>query len=64
VEAGVNRADAGGGALQRVIEGAIDAGAKGLEALAGFGEGLAGIVAENCGGEVGYLVLALAELGG
>ena len=35
-----------------------------MQAFAGFGEGLAGIVAEDSGGEVCDVVLALAELGG
>ena len=64
VEAGVDGADADGGAAEGALEGAVDAGAEGLEAFAGFGEGLAGIVAEDGGGEVGDPVLALAELRG
>ena len=64
VEAGVEGADADGGAAQRAVEGAVDTGAEGLKAFAGLGEGLAGIVAEDGGGEGGDLVLALAELGG
>ena len=35
-----------------------------MKAFAGFGEGLAGIVAEDGGGEIGNLILKLAELGG
>ncbi len=64
VEAGVEGADADGGALQGAFEGAVEAGAAGLEALAGLGEALAGIVAKESGGEIGEVGLMLAELGG
>ena len=64
VEAGVERADADGGAAEGALEGAVDAGAEGLEVFAGLGEGLAGIVAEDGGGEGGDVILALAKLGG
>ena len=64
MEAGVERAEADSGALQGALDGAIDASAECLQALAGLREGLAGIVAEDGGGEVGDAVLAVAELGG
>jgi hypothetical protein len=64
MEAGVKGADADGGATQISFERAVDSGTEGLEAFAGGGEGLAGIVAEDGCGEIGDLVLSLAELGG
>ena len=64
MEAGVNGADADGGAAECALERAVDAGAEGLQTFAGQGEGLAGIVAEDGGGEVGDTILAFSELGG
>ena len=64
VEAGVNSADADGGAAKSAFERTVDAGAQCLEAFAGTGERLAWIVAENGGSEIGDVVLALAEMRG
>ena len=57
-------ASADSGAAEGALEGAVNASAEGLEAIASFSEGLAGIVAEDGGGEVGDVVLAAAELSG
>jgi hypothetical protein len=64
VEARVDGANANGGATQGALKGAVDAGAEAAQAFAGCGEGLAGIVAKDSGGEAGDLILALAEMGG
>ena len=64
MEAGVDCADADGCAAEGAVEGTIDAGGKGLEAFASLGEGLAGIVAKDGGGEVGDVGLLLPELNG
>jgi len=64
MEAGVEGAGADCGAAQGALDGAVKPGAAGLEAFAGVGEGVARVVVEDVGGEVGNLALALAELGG
>ena len=63
MEAGIDGADADGGSAQGAFKRAVDAAAESLEAFAGVGEGLAGIVTEDGGGEFGDAVLALAKLG-
>ncbi len=48
--------------MDHALHGMVEVGAAGEEAFAGLGEGLAGIVAEDGGGEVGGVALALAKL--
>ena len=62
VEARAECADADGGTLQSAFEGAVEADAAGEQALAGLGKRLAGIVAEDGGGEIGEAGLAMAKL--
>jgi hypothetical protein len=50
VEAGVEGGEGGDGGVEAVFERAMEVVAAGLEALAGLGERLAGIVAEDGGG--------------
>lgn len=64
METGIEGAEGCGGGLEEAFKRAVEAGAAGGETLPGLGEGLAGIMAENGGGEIGEVGLAEAELGG
>jgi hypothetical protein len=65
VQARVEGADGDGGTLQRAFEGAVDAVRQACQAFAGLGQGLARIVAQDGGGQLGDVALRkLAELAG
>ena len=59
MEAGIECADANGGALEGALNGAVEAGAAGGEAFACVGEGLARVVLEDGGGKEGKMALAV-----
>ena len=64
VQARIESADAGRGGVERTLQGTIQAGAAGGEALAGKAKSTARIVAQNRRGEIGDAALMPAELGG
>ena len=53
VEAGVKGAKVGGGGVELALDGMAETGAAGQQAFAGLGNGLAGIAAQDAGGEGG-----------
>jgi len=61
VEARVERAEAGGGGVDEALGRAVEMGAAGEEALACLGKGLARIVAEDEGCELGNVGLTNAD---